>query len=76
MAGRTITVPGFMTRTISSGLERTMSEQDELSRISGRLKVYTAAIDTHRRLTHPDHRTIMDTALYALTIDNEGYGDD
>ncbi len=52
-----------------------MSEQ-ELSRISGRLKVYTAAIETHRMLTHPDHRTIMDTALYALTIDNEGYDDE
>jgi hypothetical protein len=48
-----------------------MSEQDELSRISSRLKVYTAAIETHRRLTHPDHRTMVDKVLYALTIDND-----
>ncbi len=53
-----------------------MSEQDELNRLLSRLKVYWAAIDTHRRLTHPDNRRMVDIALYALTIDNEGYGDD
>ena len=51
-----------------------MSEQDELNRLRSRLNVYWAAIDTHRRLTHPDHRRMVDIALYALTVDNDHYG--